>query len=137
MKTTLPPRDDAPRTTRRSIERARDYLEAHLADPVGLDELSRVAGLSRFHLSRVFTSTYGLSPHAYQNQLRLRTIREWLRRGTPLETIEAGFFDQSHLIRHFRDSIGMTPGTFASPGTRLPPLDYPSAPAFRTARAEA
>ncbi len=133
----VPARDDAPRTTRRSIERARDYLEAHLADPVGLDELSRVAGLSRFHLSRVFTSTYGLSPHAYQNQLRLRTIREWLRRGTPLETIEAGFFDQSHLIRHFRDSIGMTPGTFASPGTRLPPLDYPSAPAFRTARAEA
>lgn len=118
-----PDRSGAPGGTRRSIERARDYLEAHLSEPVGLDDLARVAGLSRFHLSRLFTSTYGLSPHAYQNQLRLRSIREGLRRGSRLDTIEAGFFDQSHLIRHFRDSIGMTPRTFATPDAALPPLD--------------
>lgn len=132
----VPAGDEAPRTTRRSIERARDYLEAHLVEGVGLDELARVAGLSRFHLSRVFASTYGLSPHAYQNQLRLRSIRECLRRGTRLDTIEAGFFDQSHLIRHFRDSMGMTPRAFASPGPPLPPLDTPSPSALRRATVE-
>lgn len=117
------PGHDAPSGTPRPVERARDYLEAHLTEPVGLDELAQIAGLSRYHLTRVFTSAYGLSPHAYQNQLRLRTIRERLRGGSPLDSIEAGFFDQSHMIRHFRDSMGMTPRAFASSVPVLPPLD--------------
>lgn len=108
---------------RRAIERAREYLDAHLSRTVSLDELASVAGLSRFHLSRTFAQVYGLSPHAYQNQLRLRAIRERLRRGVRLNSVETGFFDQSHLIRHFRDSQGMTPGEFATPLATLPPLD--------------
>jgi AraC-like DNA-binding protein len=111
------------RVSRRAIERAREYLETHLAESVGLEDLSKVAGLSRFHLSRIFAHTYGLSPHAYQNQLRLRAIRERLRRGSRLDSIDAGFFDQSHMIRHFRDSMGMTPGEFAAPLAQLPALD--------------
>jgi AraC-like DNA-binding protein len=118
-----PEEDPAPPAGRRAAEVVREYLEAHLTEPVGLDELARVAGLSRFHLSRVFTGVYGLSPHAYQNQMRLRSIRERLRGGARLDRVEAGFFDQSHLIRHFRDSMGMTPGTFATPDVVLPPLD--------------
>lgn len=118
-----PPAADDRRVSRRSVARAREYLEAHLAEPVCLEDLSKVAGLSRFHLSRIFASTYGLSPHAYQNQLRLRAIRERLRHGSRLDSIDAGFFDQSHMIRHFRDSMGMTPGEFAAPPSALPPLD--------------
>ena len=112
----------APRVSQRSLERAREYLEAHVNEPVGLHELAGVADLSRFHLSRTFAQRFGLSPHAYQNQLRLRDVRERLRQGTRLHSIEAGFFDQSHMIRHFRDSMGMTPGEFARPRP-LPPLD--------------
>lgn len=118
-----PPHVADSRVSRRDIERAREYLEEHLAEPVGLEDLSKVAGLSRFHLSRIFANTYGLSPHAYQNQLRLRAIRERLRVGSRLDSIDAGFFDQSHMIRHFRDSMGMTPGEFASPLAQLPALD--------------
>jgi AraC-like DNA-binding protein len=111
------------RVSHRSIERAREYLEAHLADPVCLEDLSKIAGLSRFHLSRVFANAYGLSPHAYQNQLRLRAIRERIRQGSRLDSVDSGFFDQSHMIRHFRDSMGMTPGEFATSQPTLPPLD--------------
>lgn len=118
-----PPGTPDSRVSRRAIERAREYLEAHLAEPVCLEDLSRIAGLSRFHLSRIFANTYGLSPHAYQNQLRLRAIRERLRAGSRLDSIDAGFFDQSHMIRHFRDSMGMTPGEFAAPQSLLPALD--------------
>lgn len=118
-----PPRASELHVSRRAIERAREYLEAHLAEPVGLEDLSKVAGLSRFHLSRIFANTYGLSPHAYQNQLRLRAIRERLRVDSRLDSIDAGFFDQSHMIRHFRDSMGMTPGEFAAPQPSLPALD--------------
>lgn len=112
-----------PCSARAALARVRDHLEDNLARTVPLDELAAVAGLSRFHLSRKFAQAYGLSPHAYQNQLRLRAVRERLRRGVRPNAIEAGFFDQSHLIRHFRDSQGMTPGEFATPITALPPLD--------------
>ena len=111
------------RVSRRAIQRAREYLEAHVTDAVCLDDLAEVAGLSRFHLSRTFARTYGLSPHAYQNQLRLRAVRERLRHGSRLDSIDAGFCDQSHMIRHFRDSMGMTPGEFATSCPALPPLD--------------
>jgi AraC-like DNA-binding protein len=112
------------RVPHRAVERAREYLAEHYAEAVGIEELSRVAGMSRFHLSRIFAAAYGLSPHAYQNQLRLRSVRASLRNGWRLDAIEAGFFDQSHMIRHFRDSMGLTPGEFASPlPVPLPPLD--------------
>jgi AraC-like DNA-binding protein len=118
-----PPSEDR-LASRGAIERARRHLEDNLAETVGLDELSRVAGLSRFHLSRTFARAYGLSPHAYQNQLRLRAIREQLRVGSRPDSTDTGFFDQSHMIRHFRDSMGMTPGEFATPVATLPPLDW-------------
>jgi len=112
-----------PEMSRQALARVRDYLESHLTEPVCLDDLVKVAGLSRFHLTRMFSQTYGLSPHAYQNQLRLRAIRERLRGGVRPASIEAGFFDQSHMIRHFRDSMGMTPGEFAVSQPTLPSLD--------------
>ena len=118
-----PPLPARPRVRHRAIERTRAHLEMHFADAVGLEELSLIAGLSRFHFSRLFTGTYGLSPHAYQNQLRLRAIREHLRTTTQPLAFDVGFFDQSHLIRHFRDSMGMTPGEFATSPPTLPPLD--------------
>jgi transcriptional regulator GlxA family with amidase domain len=43
----------------------------------------------------------------------------------PLSAIETGFFDQSHIIRHFRDSLGVTPGEYAVPA-RTPQLDGPT-----------
>lgn len=96
------------------VRRARDYLHAYPLQQVRLDDLAIVSGVSRYHLVRVFTRTYGLSPHAYQNQLRIACVRRHLRAGIPLRDIETGFFDQSHLIRHFKRVVGVSPGQYAS-----------------------
>ncbi len=117
------PEPATPPGVRAALARARDYLETHVAETVCLEQLSGIAGLSRFHFSRLFAGLYGLSPHAYQNQLRLRAIRERLRTESRVDALDAGFFDQSHLIRHFRDSMGMTPRAFATAQPTLPPLD--------------
>jgi AraC-like DNA-binding protein len=106
------------------LRRAREYLDAHYAGAVGLDELAAAAGLSRFHLARAFTRAYGLPPHQYQIQLRLAAVRRDLRRGVPLAEIDAGFYDQSHLNRHFKQVWGLTPGQYASPpASPLPQFD--------------
>ena len=49
----------------RGIARARDYIEAHLAENLDLSGLAQVAGLSRSHFIRAFQRQTGFSPHAY------------------------------------------------------------------------
>ncbi|MGH9319367.1 MAG: helix-turn-helix domain-containing protein [Vicinamibacteria bacterium] len=97
-----------------TVRRARDYLEAHFAESVSLALLSGVAGLSSFHLNRAFRLAYGLPPHAFQTQLRVARARKLLREGLPpaAAAAETGFTDQSHLHRHFKRVVGVTPAVF-------------------------
>ena len=106
-----------------AIQRVRDYLHAHVLEPVRLDDLAAVSGLSRYHLVQTFSRTFGLPPHAYQNQLRIAFVQRQLRGGIPPADIEAGFFDQSHMIRHFKRTVGVTPRQYvAAAAGPLPPL---------------
>lgn len=97
-----------------SVRAARDYLEAHYQEHVTLDVLAGVAGLSPFHLSRVFQKQTGLPPHAYLTHIRIRHARQLLQTGLPLVEVAlaAGFADQSHFTRSFRRVIGVTPGQY-------------------------
>ncbi len=102
------PRDD------RGAQLAREYIHAHAAERITLDELAVISGLSRYHLVRSFSRVYGLPPHAYQNTLRIATAREALRAGIPLSHLDLGFADQSHLSRYFKKQMVLTPGRYAS-----------------------
>lgn len=99
----------------KAIERVRDCL--HDADDgwTDLNTLSRETGISRFHLLRSFKQKYGLPPHAYQVGLRVAKAQRLLRRRLPPAqvAVECGFTDQSHLTRHFKQALGVTPGRFA------------------------
>src|SRR5262249_23193008 len=94
------------------VHRAREYLHAHVADPVHLADLATVSGLSAYRIAHVFAQTFGLPPHAYQNALRVAVARRQLRAGVPSSLVESGFADQSHLIRQFRRGVGVTPGVY-------------------------
>ena len=98
----------------RAVRRVRDYLHAHWAETVSLAELSAVAGLSPFRLTRLFKAAAGLPPHAYQIQLRITQAQELLRAGRPIAEValDCGFADQSHLTRAFKRNLGFTPGRF-------------------------
>lgn len=95
-----------------SVRRAREYLHAHFREPVRLDDLVAVTGVSRFHVVRSFTRAYGLPPHAYQIRLRIAAVKEALARGLPPAEIEAGFADQSHMGRHFKRIHGISPARY-------------------------
>lgn len=99
-----------------AIRRAREYLAQHYSETVSLEELSRVANLSPYHLHRVFTRETGLSPHAFQTQVRLSRAKTLLNQGKPLRTVaaETGFADQSHFTREFKRFVGLTPGAYRS-----------------------
>lgn len=96
------------------LKRARERLLDDLERPPGLDELARLAGLSRFQLVRHFARAHGLPPFAWLQQQRLSQARALIAHGTPLSdaALACGFADQSHLHRHFLRSFGFTPGAW-------------------------
>jgi AraC-like DNA-binding protein len=98
----------------RAFRLACEYLADRPERNIGLDELAAAAGISKFRLIRVFRRRTGLPPHALQVAHRIRTARRLLEVGrTVAETATAtGFADQSHLHRHFRRSLGLTPGEY-------------------------
>ena len=91
--------------------RAREYLEDHLDQAVTLDDLARCAGRDRWSLTRDFRAYFGTSPHRYLTLRRLDQVRLQVRlgRGLAEAAVAAGFYDQSHMTKHFRQAFGMAP----------------------------
>jgi AraC family transcriptional regulator len=105
----MPPR---PRGTlgKDQLRRLRDYIVAHLDEPIGIEALADIAGRSPFHFARLFTRSVGMTPHRYVVHLRLQHALELLREGRAgLAEIAArtGFADQSHLSRWVRRVHGV------------------------------
>lgn len=94
-----------------AVSRAREYLADNLSGPVSLDDLARAAGLSAYHLLRVFKKAVGVTPHAWFTQLRVERARRLLLQGvSPAEAaLATGFYDQSHFTNTFRRFMGVTP----------------------------
>ena len=97
-----------------ALARARDYLAEHCSENVSLTRLAAIVGLDPFALLRGFSRAYGVPPHAWLLQERVRRARSLLRTGRlPADVAaEVGFADQSHLTRHFKRIVGMTPGRY-------------------------
>lgn len=92
-----------------------DFLQAHLAQPLRLEQLAAVAGLSPFHFQRSFKAAHGATPHQMLMALRLLRAKQWLARGQrPADVAAAvGLTDQAHLTRAFRHRYGVTPARYA------------------------
>lgn len=95
---------------------AREFLDANFSRAVSLDELAAVAGVGKFYLCREFKRVVGISPHLYQNQLRVNRARQILLNGKSIvETAdELGFYDQSHFGKNFKKFVGITPQSYAA-----------------------
>ncbi len=88
-----------------------DYIQENYACDITSDDLTALAGVSRIHLNRVFTKATGIPPHAYLNAIRIRHAKQHLQAGASAAdvAVQCGFADQSHLIRRFKGSLGITP----------------------------
>jgi AraC-like DNA-binding protein len=103
-----PPPGPAPAI--RGTARMRECLNEEGFD-VDLETLARKAGMSKFQALRAFKRRYGLPPHQYQMCLRIATVRQLLLEGAAPADVAAhcGFVDQSHMNRHFKRIVGVTP----------------------------
>jgi AraC-like DNA-binding protein len=97
------------------LRRIRDYLKSHVREKPSLDELERVATLSRFRLCALWKRTYGVSLGQYWNLHRLEHAVTLLRAGASARTVAAdlGYTDESYLSRVVKAHYGIPPGALA------------------------
>ena len=91
------------------------YAMQNLNKPIGIDELAKVAGYSRYHFSRVFNQWYGKSPSLFLREIRLKRAVRLLQ--TEMITVgdisyRCGFNDPSYFCKVFRQEFGVSPETF-------------------------
>ncbi|MCU7827027.1 helix-turn-helix transcriptional regulator [Kitasatospora sp. DSM 101779] len=96
----------------------RDLLDAHLLDHLTLDGAARHLHAHPAHLVRAFSAAFGIAPHQYVMSRRVDLARRLLLGGRPPGEVAtaAGFYDQSHLSRHFKRVLGIPPGRYARTG---------------------
>lgn len=94
-----------------AAERAREYIHSRQGASVSLAALELASGRDRNSLSRDFRALFGTSPYRYVTLRRLDRCRHLLLAGFSLveAALAAGFFDQSHMTRHFTQCYGVAP----------------------------
>lgn len=94
-----------------------ELMENHVADPLDLIQLARVASLSPRHLNRLFQDNLGLSAIAFYRRLRLDKAHNLLLQSALSITdiaLATGFCNTSHFGRCFRQSFARSPGELRS-----------------------
>lgn len=108
-------RDEGDTVRHRALRQVTDYVQRHLSEDLGVDVLARIAGMSRYHFTRIFRAHTGHPPGEYVLQARLRRARHLLKatRKTVQEVAFAsGFNDANYFSRLFRARTGISPRHF-------------------------
>lgn len=111
------PEVDRPLLTSRRLNRALDYMTAHLNRPISLSELATVCGLSSTHFSRAFREAMGQPPHAYLVGLRMERaidLLEQTRLPITEVALSCGFDQPQYFATVFRRKFGLSPSAWRS-----------------------
>lgn len=98
-----------------NLEKVRKYLDEHYTEKFSLDELAEEFFISKFHLSREFKNTYGITLNHYVIAKRITLSKKLLRFSSyTLEEIaqECGFYDASYFNKQFKKSEGINASDF-------------------------
>lgn len=93
-----------------------DAIEASIAAPPSVTELATLAGVHASHLLRTFRHYHGCTVATYVRRQRVERARAEIatsKRPLSMIALDAGFADQSHFTRAFRQAYGETPGRYA------------------------
>lgn len=91
-----------------------DYIEANLANCIGLNDLARIAQISPSYFLRLFKQSTGTTPHRYVTKRRIELSKRLLKEELPIVevAIMCGFASQSSFAKAFRRVVGVTPKTY-------------------------
>ncbi len=97
------------------IRRVKAHIESHLDRSISVIELAGAVRLGPSYFQRAFKRSFGVSPHAFILDRRIRraqTLMLTTQDSLCAIALAAGFSDQSHLTTRFHRAIGITPSTW-------------------------
>ncbi|HEY6249644.1 MAG TPA: methylated-DNA--[protein]-cysteine S-methyltransferase [Candidatus Angelobacter sp.] len=95
------------------VQRLCRFIEANIDSKITLNTLSKLAGMSRFHLQRVFTAELGISPAKYLQACRFSRFKQALRKHSVTTAwAEAGYSSSSRIYESARTRLGMAPSRY-------------------------
>jgi AraC family transcriptional regulator len=113
-----------------SVERAIRHMKERLAEPLDLDELARIAAVSKFHLVRVFDETTGTTPHHFLSCLRIQRAKELLLKSDSAITdvcLDVGYNSLGTFSKTFSELVGLSPQEFRVMPKRLTAKQFATA----------
>lgn len=116
---TLPAATRGRGMTGSDLRRLRDWLEDNLALDVSLSTIATFLGFSKSHLNATFRQAMGMPLHEYVVRRGVDRAKELLLMGTQSITeiaLECGFAHPSHMARHMRRILGLSPRDLRSGG---------------------
>lgn len=108
-------RDSRGQLSPRRLRQARDYLEANCLRTIRLQELAELLDLSQSYFCSAFRASTGFTPHQWLMRARIERVKLMLNdSGSRLSEVAnvAGFSDQAHMTRVFKQYVGLTPAAW-------------------------
>ena len=99
----------------RYLFQAIEYIDNNLSQSIKLEDLATHVGISKFHFSRLFKKSLGLSPHQYVMQQRIELAKQLLLKSNMSISdvaLECGFNSHAHMGKYFRQIVGITPKAY-------------------------
>lgn len=111
------PSPEAESTSRHLMLQAKEYIHAHYADCIALNEIATALRVSPYHLSHVFSQESDFSLFGYLMQVRMNKAKELLRarRQNVSEVSRAvGYQNPNYFSKAFRKHVGKSPSAYAA-----------------------
>ena len=101
--------------TIRPVRKAKEYIQNHFSDPLTLEEVSEIVGLSTAYFSALFKKTEGEGFAKYLINVRMEQAKLLLRESNlPVTEIcrRVGYNDPKHFTHTFEKAAGVKPSTY-------------------------
>lgn len=111
------------------LEQVREYMEQHYSEAVTVEDLARLAGMSRYYFMRSFKDRFGQSAMEYLTDIRINRAKQYMEEGGTLSEIaeRVGYKDSQYFSSQFNKYVGVPPTIYtANRSSKIAAYSWPN-----------